>query len=454
MSDDDARDPATRLQKPPVAAQPTESAFVLTVTGGADKGKKFTVDGSQPSRVLLGQSPVCDLKLADPEASRRHAALEIVGAELRLTDLDSTNGTFVDLVKVVEARLRGGEVVRIGSTMLRVERVDQSRTVNPPEGAGFGRIIGSSRAMRRLYPLCARIAASNVAVVIEGETGTGKEVLAESLHEQSPRSAGPFVVFDCTAVPPTLVESELFGHERGAFTGAIASRRGVFEQAQGGTLFIDEIGDLDLALQPKFLRAIERSEIRRLGSENVIRVDVRIVAATRRDLDHEVQVGRFRDDLFHRLAVTRIELPPLRDREGDVRTLTHHFWRELGGDADAIPEELLRRWDDYPWPGNVRELRNAVARQLALGELSATWMSGDDEAGAVASGPPAAGDIVDRILATDLPFTQARDEVIEDFEQRYVAHVLARHGGDVGKAAAASGIGRRYFQKLRARRKS
>src|SRR5262245_60431404 len=188
--------------------------------------------------------------------------------------------------------------------------------------------------------------------------------MAEALHEQGPRASQPFVVFDCTAVPPNLVESELFGHERGAFTGAVTQRKGVFEQAHGGTLLIDEIGDLDLPLQPKLLRAIERGEIRRVGADRWIRVDVRVLAATRRDLAREVQAGRFRDDLFHRLAVGRIELPPLRHRRGDVPLLARQVWRELGGDARLLPAEILLKWEDYEWPGNVRELRNAVARQL------------------------------------------------------------------------------------------
>jgi DNA-binding NtrC family response regulator len=251
------------------------------------------------------------------------------------------------------------------------------------------------------------------------------------------------VVFDCTAVPPNLVESELFGHERGAFTGAVSTRKGVFEQADGGTLFIDEIGDLDLVLQPKLLRAIERSEVRRVGGTQTIRVDVRILAATRRDLDHEVQAGRFRDDLFHRLAVTRVELPPLRRRRGDIGPLVRHFVRELGGDMSTFPRDLLLRWEDDPWPGNVRSLRNAVARHLALGDLAT-------------APPPHADDAIERdpfgaLLAQNLPLIQARQRVVEEFERRYIERALAEHGGHVAKAAAAAGIARRHFDRLRAR---
>jgi DNA-binding NtrC family response regulator len=419
-----------------------ESDFLLTVTAGPEKGRSFRIEVTQASRVLVGQSPACEVRLTDRSVSRRHAALERVGLDLRLTDMGSTNGTFVDRVRVVEAILSGGEFVRVGQTMFRVER-EAALERALPEADAFGRVVGASREMRRLYPLCARIAAANVPVVVEGETGTGKEALAESLHEMGPRATGPFVVFDCTAVPPNLVEAELFGHERGAFTGAVASRKGVFEQAQGGTLLIDEVGDLEPSLQPKLLRAIERFEIRRIGGDKWIKVDVRVLAATRRDLDKEVQAGRFRDDLFHRLAVARIELPPLRHRQGDVATLAIHFWQELGGDPRALTREMVQKWEDYAWPGNVRELRNTIARQIALGDL----------AHAPPERPPAEReeDAIDKYVDMGLPFPQARDRILEEFEQRYVARLLEKHGGDVAQAAAASGIGRRYFQKLRAR---
>ena len=322
----------------------------------------------------------------------------------------------------------------------------QADVVREPDGpstaTGFGPLLGASDEMRRLYPLCERLAAAVVPVVIEGETGTGKEVLAEALHQGGPLAGKPFVVFDCTAVAANLVESELFGHERGAFTGAVTSRRGLFEQASGGTLLIDEIGDLDLLLQPKLLRAIERSEIRRVGGERPIHVDVRVLAATRRSLDDLVKRGRFRDDLFHRLAVARIELPPLRDRKGDVELLARHFFRELGADGDALDPELLARWEAYKWPGNVRELRNAVARHLALGELEL------QEPGC---GQTSNLDVVDRVLALNLPLGDAREVVLREFEQRYVAHALQSHNGVVTHAAKASGVARRHFQRLHAR---
>jgi two-component system, NtrC family, response regulator HydG len=430
-----------------------EGVFVFTVMEGPDKGTRFSLDGTAASRVLVGQSPACDVRLTDREVSRRHVALELVAGGVRLRDLGSTNGTWVDRVKATEVELRGDERVRLGATVLHVVRTSTSLGAPPPRSESFGRVVGASLPMRRLYPVCQRLAASDVPTILEGETGTGKEVLAESLHETGPRASGPFVVFDCTAVPPSLVESELFGHERGAFTGAVGARKGVFEQAQRGTILIDEIGDLDLSLQPKLLRAIERQEIRRVGGDHWIHVDARVLAATRRDLDHEVLAGRFRDDLFHRLAVGRIELPPLRDRHGDISLLAHRFWRELGGEECALPHALLARWEDYAWPGNVRELRNAVARRLALGELAELDATGatttEERSKDTSLQADRTEDLVERVLA--LPYTQARDALMEEFELRYVSRVLALHGGDVASAAAASGIGLRYFQKLKAR---
>ena len=435
---------------------PPEGSFTATVIEGpgADVGRVFTVDGSQASRVLVGHGTGCDIRLDDRAVASRHAALDPLGRRLRVTDLGSKNGTFVDGVAVLDGFLRGGENVRFGTTVLRFDH----RAVGVPptlsEAIRFGHLVGASTEMRRLYPLCERLATSRVPVIIEGETGTGKEVLGMSLHELGSRASGPFVVFDCTAVPANLMEAELFGHERGAFTGAISQRRGVFEQAHGGTLFIDEIGDLDIALQAKLLRALERSEIRRLGGE-IVQVDVRILAATRRDLDGEVHAGRFRDDLFHRLAVARIELPPLRRRRGDVPVLAAHLCQELGGDPQLLPREVVVRWEDYSWPGNVRELRNAVARHLALGELAnldpTQWshvLRGAADA-ALGAETSSVDDLIEQVLR--LPLGEARQRIVDEFERRYIERLLARHGGNVTRAAESAGVARRYLQSLKAR---
>ena len=438
VPDDDLR---TELNAAAPASQRT-AAFSVQAVGGPSAGSAITV--STPGRrVLVGQSEVCDLKLADRRVSRRHVALALAGDSLRVLDLGSSNGTYVVGLRVIDVLLRGGEDVVIGDTTLHVTRVDvtpDSSSVSPR--SSFGRVVGSSPAMRALYPFCERLAQTDVTVLIEGETGTGKEILAESIHEAGPRANGPFVVFDCTTVAPNLLESELFGHERGAFTGASQARAGLFEQADGGTLLIDEIGDLEPTLQPKLLRAIERSEVRRVGGQRLLKFNVRVLTATRRDLDQEVQRGRFRDDLFHRIAVARLELPPLRARKGDVAVLARHFAHVEGADPSAIPYDQLLRWEDAPWPGNARELKNAVARYLALGDLSEA-----PSPGAAAVLPPSAA--FEGLFA--LPLARAREELIDEFERVYIQHVLTVHGGDIAKAAAASGIARRQFFRLKAR---
>lgn len=447
-----AFDDETTIQRA-VAGLAVRQPYLLLVEEGGDLGTRLEVDPSRPSRALLGKSPVCELRLSDRSVSRRHASVEVCDARLRLVDLESTNGTFVNGTAIREAFLTGGEAIRIGDTVIRVERrpvVTTQRAKGAP--SSFGGVFGRSEAMRRLYPLCERLAASTVPVIIEGETGTGKEQLAQALHECGPRAEHPFVVFDCTAVAPNLIESELFGHERGAFTGAVDAHRGVFERAEGGTLLIDEIGDLSLPLQAKLLRAVERLQVTRIGGSRTLRVDVRILAATRRDLDRQVQVGRFRDDLFHRLAITRIELPPLRDRQGDVTLLARRFWQEFGGDPGSLPEDVLAAWEDDRWPGNVRELRNAVARRIALGDLVEPIEARSSFAGAKHA-VGATGDSIAAILALGLPYSDARKRANDEFDQRYVEHLLNQHDGNVTRAAAAAGVGRRYFQRIKARRR-
>ena len=431
-------------------ADPTVRARPLRalVESGPDGGARFALAGATTERVLVGTSHVCAIRLGDPHVSRRHAAFELRRGSLHIVDLDSTNGTFVDGVAVTAAPVHEGQVVRVGETHVRLLGDDDATSaVQLSDETSFGRVIGGSAAMRRLYPLCARLAQTNVPVIIEGETGTGKEALAEALHENGSRAQGPFIVFECTAVPPNLVESELFGHEKGAFTGAVAMRKGVFEQADGGTLLIDELGDLDLGLQPKLLRAIEKSEVRRVGGNQVIRFDVRIISATRRDLDHEIEAGRFRDDLFHRLAVARVELPPLRRRVGDVPLLAASFWRALGGDAGTIPKELFARWSGDPWPGNVRELRNAVVRELALGSLGSLGAP----RGHKASSSALPADFIADVLAREASLFVARREVQDELDRRYLERLLERNGGDTARVAQIAGVSRRYVQALLAR---
>jgi len=449
--------PPTAIQKRPTLRSPVFRVRVVTppTSPSAVVGKEVTIDSSTPQRIYIGSSDVSELRVeGDRLVSRRHAALEMRGDRLVVRDLESTNGTSVNGVQVTEALLAGGERLRVGETDLAVELVTPSTSVTISPDIAFGRLLGGSPQMRRLYPLCERLARSDVPLIIEGETGTGKEVLAEAIHEASGRKSGPFVVFDCTTVPPTLVESAIFGHERGAFTGATNAKAGVFEQANGGTLLIDEIGDLDISLQPKLLRAIERASVQRVGATHWTKVDVRVIAATRRNLESAIQAGRFRDDLYYRLAVARIEIPPLRERTGDVRLLAEQMWTRAGGDG-VIPERFVESLESYGWPGNVRELQNAIAHRAALGDLAdlatiqrARVPSSPSPSEKVA---PASSneDVIGRVIAEAMPYARARQVVLRRFEERYLTWVLDKHGGNVSKAAEASGIARRYFYVLR-----
>ena len=423
----------------------TATAFSLVVKEGADAGAVLAVDEGSCD-VFIGTSPASALRLADPLVSRRHVGFEVSGGHLRLRDQGSTNGTFVNGTRTIDALLSGGETIRVGATVLSVER--STRDVEVSMQTSFGSFVGASLAVRRLYPLCAKVAASNVPLVIEGETGTGKEALAEAIHESGSRRNKPFVVFDCTAVPPSLLEGALFGHERSAYTGAETSRAGIFEEANGGTLLIDEIGDLDLGLQSRLLRAIQKQEIRRIGGSKWIHVDVRVIAATRRDLDAEVAAGRFRDDLFFRLAVARLLLPPLRERPEDIELLARHFW-SLHTDDQPFPDHVLGRLRSYTWPGNVRELSNTMARLAAFGEL-ATADGGELFMRRSSSSIPPAGDYIDEVVSRGLTLTAARDLVVAEFERRYVQHLDAHHTDERARMNA-SGVSDRHLRTLRGR---
>lgn len=436
----------------PDARDETALAFRVTVIAGpgaSDAGKGVTVEPTAPASLLIGTSVACQLRLSDPTVSRRHASLEVTDHHLRVTDLGSTNGTTINGVRVGEAFLRGGETLGIGGTTLHVERQNA-----PPSrlssAVSFGRLIGASAPMRRLYPLFERVAASDIPLVIEGETGVGKELLAESIHDAGPRKNSPFVVLDCSTVAPARIEGVLFGTTPAADPTAQRPTPGVFESADKGTLLIDEITELEPNLQRKLLRAIERGEICRAGSDTWVKVDVRVIATTGRDLDKEVEAGKFRDDLFFRLAVGRIELPPLRRRGDDVALLADYFWKRVtdGGDQ-PLPHDFLRRYEGYPWPGNVRELQNVVTRRHALGDADPDRASDENEE--VEGAPENA---FRWAIEQDLPFTSARDLVTAEFTRHYVKAVLAQHGGNVSRAAAASGLARRYFQLLHARQRT
>ena len=439
---------------PSRVSAPFVGAFELCVTEGPDAGRRVRIDDSSPPRIYVGRSSSCALQLDDPRVSRRHLALELQGDELVAIDVGSSNRTSFGGILGREVLLRGGERIELGGTALLVARIVDAPSQPLGTPASFGKVRGISREMRRLYPLFACIAASSVSVLIEGETGTGKEVLAESIHDQGPRAGKPFVVFDCTAVAPSLLESELFGYERGAFTGALGTRAGVFEEAAGGTLFIDEIGDLELPMQAKLLRAVERGEVRRLGSSKTLRFDTRILSATRRNLEAMVQAGHFRDDLYHRIAVATVELPPLPRRVGDIAPLVEFFFRQGGHDPATLPMALVARWEMQDWPGNVRELRNAVLRYAELGDV-AEWKGRTVDAGD--QGSAVVGELSSAIrglLARGMPFASARDELMDAFERAFLDDVITRSGGNLTRAAEAGGFSRRHLHRLLGKRRS
>lgn len=406
-------------------APPGGWTFELVVASGPDAGKALVVDGATPRR-LIGKSALCHLSIDDAEISRRHATVESTASGLHVQDLGSKNGTFLSGVRIASAFALGGETLRVGQTEVSVVRRSDEQA-QLARAMRFGRVIGASAAMRKLYPILKRLAESDVPVVLEGATGTGKELLAETLHEEGTREAGAFSILDCAALSAAESEQALFGDASG--------RAGLLEQANGGTLFLDEIGELDGGVQGKLLGVIERGKVTR-GADTVA-VDIRFIASTRRDLEVEVQEGRLREDLYFRLAVAHVELPPLRERQGDVELLVRHFWTKLGGRGD-LSSATMARLERSDWPGNVRELRNAVARLIAVGDDAPALAASKDAPTAVL------GDF-DHVLRQDLTLPVARQKVVDAFEHAYIERALAKSGGNVSAAAAAAGIARRYF---------
>ncbi len=407
----------------------------IEVCATAPSGAETLVPlGMEP--IVVGTSPECDLVVDDAHVSRRHCAIALVDAGVVLRDLDSKNGTFVGDVEIHEAVLRPGLVARVGAWRLAVRVTGAPRELPLSTGARFGEAVGGTLAMRALFARLQVAAATQETVLLVGESGTGKELLARGVHDASPRRQGPFVVFDCSSVAPTLVESELFGFVRGAFTGADRDRAGVFEQAHGGTLFLDEVGELPADLQPKLLRALEARQARRVGSNAWQPFDARIVAATHRDLAARMKTGEFRQDLYYRLAVLEARVPPLRERRDDIELLVERF---LAGwtpplTIHDLPPGSLAMLRTHDWPGNVRELRNVLARMIVF-----------HEAGPVSPGD---GGIVGARSMVQLPLREARQQVIERFERDYVAAQLDAHGGNVTRAAEATGVSRQFLHRL------
>ncbi|MBK6461823.1 MAG: sigma 54-dependent Fis family transcriptional regulator [Myxococcales bacterium] len=420
----------------------------LVVLDGPSRGLRVKVQGT---RATIGSSAACSLVLADRSVSRVHCALEIGAAGIALKDLGSTNGTRVGEVTVRDADLLPGAVVQLGASAFRVEVEGQGEIVPLSPRDAFGELVGESVAMRQLYSVLERVAPTDATLLLTGETGTGKDVAARSVHAASPRRGGPFVPVDCGAIPESLIESELFGHVRGAFTGAIHNRKGAFEEAHGGTLFLDEIGEMPVAMQAKLLRALESRSIRRVGATGLVPVDVRVIAATHRTLARSVNEGTFREDLYYRLAVVELTLPPLRARQGDVPLLARRFFERIAPPYTRLSPDALRALEARSWPGNVRELRNYVERAVALGQVQDASV----ESGSAPRGSPAAPaplpEGLEVLVPLSLPLKEARERWVEAFESVYVRAMLRETEGNVTRAAERAGVSRRFLQRTLAR---
>lgn len=402
----------------------------LRVLAGPDAD---TVTETSTDRFVIGTDEAADLGLHDPTVSRFHCSIEIKNEQLLLTDLDSLNGTMVDGTPIISAFLRDGAVIEIGHSRIRTELARDPIRIALSGKERFGSMIGRSTPMREAFALLERAASSDIAVLLEGETGTGKEAAAESIHLESSRREGPLIVVDCGAIPDNLIESELFGHVRGSFTGATTARQGAFEAAAGGTIFLDEVGELGLELQPKLLRALEKHEIKRVGETRYLPVNVRVIAATNRNLRTEVNARRFRSDLYYRLAVLEVRLPPLRDRPGDLAPIVEQLLSSMQvTEAQAAPLKspgFYAQLSRHSWPGNVRELRNYVERCLALRDqppLAETKPEGSEMTGPIQ------------------PIRNARDA----FERRYLEALLKTHEGNLSAAARVAGIDRANLYRM------
>ncbi len=411
------------------------NAFDLKVVRGPDKGASGAF---RQRKVIVGTDPDCDLVLTDPTVSHRHFSISFDGNGLKIKDMGSRNGTIIGNLRVVEAYLTDNEVIVAGDSRLKLTFKKERVVIPVVDGARFGDMVGRSFRMREVFARLKRAAAGDATVLLTGESGTGKELAARALHDASDRRDKPFVVFDSAAVSRELMESELFGHVRGAFTGATTDRKGAVREAESGTLFLDEIGDLPLELQSTLLRLIERKEVKPVGSDRYIKVDARIVAATNRDLKAMVQQGLFREDLYFRLAVLQIEIPPLRERMEDLPLLADVLLKEIaqryGTEPVSLTSEDLSLLATYSWPGNVRELKNHLEAVVVMGEKP---LEADRN---TSSG----GDFFQSIV--DLPYREAKKILLGTFDERYFSRLLEKFDGNITRTAQVAGVHRKTVE--------
>ncbi len=408
---------------------------IVAVVAGPDAGLEHPF---ADSTLTIGKSSAAGLTLTDPSVSRLHCELQRMPDGIHFRDLASKNGSWLEGCRLQRGVLRGGTRIRLGSTTVEV-RTKRQRLQRAVWHGGqqLGSLIGASASMHRLFTLIARVAAGESSLLITGESGTGKEEVARSIHQASGRKSGPFVVVDGASLSRTLADLELFGHQRGAFTGADVERAGAFERAHGGTIFLDEVGELPLDVQPKLLRVLEDRSVQRLGDATRRPVDVRVLAATHRSLAQMVNEGTFREDLFYRLAVLELPVPPLRERGDDVQILARHFLRRFAPDRPDLLAALdnnLRAQGGYRWPGNVREWRSFVRRLVALGDGGL--------------GAPRTSTEMPSSIRVDLPFSDAKASWIATFERHYLAQLLDEAGGNVTEASRRPGLARSRLHEL------
>ena len=433
----------------------------LVVVSGPEQGKEIELS---KQRVGGGRSIINDIPLTDKAVSGTH--FEIIGDDngYRLVDLDSTNGTFVGDLRIRDVYLRPGTTFRAGHTELRFQPLNDVVEIQLSAKDRFDSVLGGSVKMREMFATLEKIAPSDLTAMITGETGTGKELVARGIHNNSHRRNKPFVVLDCGAIPKELIESTLFGHEKGAFTGAVGQHKGCFEQANGGTIFLDEIGELDINLQPKLLRVLENRELKRVGGDKTIKIDVRVLAATNRDLRQMVNNGTFREDLYFRLSVIQVHNPPLRERKEDIPQLVHHFLGEVAkrrGMSLNIAVDSMTALMGHPWPGNVRELRNVIERAASLCDTptitradlvlgrGTSVVSADASSASVSN----ATGFDPALLEPGVTFKDAKQKVLDNFERIYLGKLLDRNKGNITRSAHEAGLTRYHLRELLKRHK-
>jgi transcriptional regulator with GAF, ATPase, and Fis domain len=438
---DDRPDEHVEISTRALLTAGTKIGILAVVLSGSAKGVSRAIGES----LRIGKASDNDLVLSDDTVSRHHCELTRSSDGIRVRDLGSTNGTKVQGARVTEALVAPGSVLKVGEVEIALRPAVRHVEVMPSDRTRFGDALGQSLAMRTVFGILESIARTDATVLLEGETGTGKDVLARAIWTESARSRGPFIVVDCGAISYSLIESELFGHERGAFTGAVAARQGAFELAGGGTLFLDEIGELPLDVQPKLLRVLETREYRRVGGNRVARTDLRVIAATKRNLQREVQAGKFREDLFFRLAVVPVTVPALRERRDDIPLLVDNFLKGAGGGL-VVTDEMTQALVAHDWPGNVRELRNVLERAVYLARAT-----GQSELHLVSmlSLPMSGGAGGDSFHFDPVKtYRETRAKYDAEFERRYVKWLLGRHGGNVSAAARDAKMDRKHLHDM------